>query len=103
AELERTHHAVQESLSDGDEDGFFPANNARVARMRDEIDQLRKEAAHWKRLVNEQSEKNEALKVSELEHILAEQKTKFENEVAALIMAHNETVAELKSLNQENR
>ncbi|VDM12900.1 unnamed protein product, partial [Wuchereria bancrofti] len=48
AELERTHHAVQESLSDGDEDGFFPANNARVARMRDEIDQLRKEAAHWK-------------------------------------------------------
>ncbi|VIO92288.1 Uncharacterized protein BM_BM7286 [Brugia malayi] len=103
AELERTHHVVQESLSDGDEDGFFPANNARVARMRDEIDQLRKEAAHWKRLVNEQSEKSEALKVSELERILAEQKTKFENEVAALIMAHNETVAELKSLNQEDR
>ncbi|KAL4003725.1 hypothetical protein ACH3XW_8780 [Acanthocheilonema viteae] len=101
AELERTHHAIQESLNDGDDDGFFPANNARVARMRDEIDQLRKEAAHWKRLVNEQSEKSDALKIAELEHNLAEQKTKFENEVAALIIAHNETVAELKSLNQE--
>lgn len=63
AELERTHHAVQESLSGGNDDGFFPSNNARVARMKDEIDQLRKEAAHWKRLVNEQSEKSDALKV----------------------------------------
>lgn len=32
--------------------------------MRDEIYQLRKEAAHWKRLVNEQSEKSDAMKVS---------------------------------------
>ncbi|MCP9257558.1 Thyroid receptor-interacting protein 11 [Dirofilaria immitis] len=48
AELERTHHTVhQESLT----------NSARIARMKDEIDQLRKEAAHWKRIVNEQSEK----------------------------------------------
>ncbi|CAG9540252.1 unnamed protein product [Cercopithifilaria johnstoni] len=103
AELERTHHSIQESSNDGDDDGLFPANNAHVARMRDEIHQLRKEAAHWKRLVNEQSEKSDALKISELEHNLAEQKTKFENEVAALIIAHNETVAELKSLNQEDR
>uniref|UniRef100_A0A0R3RH63 GRIP domain-containing protein n=1 Tax=Elaeophora elaphi TaxID=1147741 RepID=A0A0R3RH63_9BILA len=101
AELERTHHTIHESSNDVDDDGFFPANNARIARMRDEIDQLRKEAAHWKRLVNEQSEKSDALKIAELEHNLAEQKTKFENEVAALIIAHNETVAELKSLSQE--
>lgn len=57
------HHTVQESLDDGDDNDFFLANNARVARMRDEIDQLRKEAAHWKRLVNEQSEKSDAFKV----------------------------------------
>ncbi|KAM3722681.1 Thyroid receptor-interacting protein [Dirofilaria immitis] len=104
AELERTHHTVhQESLSDGEEDGFFPANSARIARMKDEIDQLRKEAAHWKRIVNEQSEKSDGLKISELEQILAEQKMKFENEVAALIIAHNEKIAELKNLNQESR
>ncbi|VDK85975.1 unnamed protein product [Litomosoides sigmodontis] len=103
AELERMHHAVQESLDDGDDDDFFPTNNARAARMRDEIDQLRKEAAHWKRLANEQSEKSDAFKISELERNLTEQKAKFENEIAALIIAHNETVAELKSLNQDDK
>ncbi|VDM94686.1 unnamed protein product, partial [Onchocerca ochengi] len=62
AELERTHHMIHHESSDGDEDSFFPANSTRIARMKDEIDQLRKEAAHWKRLVNEQSEKSDALK-----------------------------------------
>uniref|UniRef100_A0A915PRB0 GRIP domain-containing protein n=1 Tax=Setaria digitata TaxID=48799 RepID=A0A915PRB0_9BILA len=103
-ELERKRHSTHlESVSDEDDDGVFPGNSARIARMRDEIDQLRKEAAHWKRLVNEQSEKSDTLRIVELERLLAEQKSKFENEVATLIHAHNETIAELKSLNVEDR
>ncbi|VDN03489.1 unnamed protein product [Thelazia callipaeda] len=100
AELEQMHHASPEAYSDADDDGLFLASGARLARMKDEIEQLRKEVAHWKRFVNEQPKESDAKKISELERILVEQKTKYEDEVAALVAAHKATVDELK-FNQE--
>lgn len=53
------------SLDDEDDDeGLFLEGTMRMARMKDEIDQLRKEVAHWKRLVNEESKQNSSQRVS---------------------------------------
>ncbi|VDN24560.1 unnamed protein product [Gongylonema pulchrum] len=67
ADLERLRHSIhrRESVGDeDDEDAVFLEGTTRITRMKDEIEHLRKEVAHWKRLVNEGSKQNPSQKLT---------------------------------------
>lgn len=55
-------------LPEDEEDSFLPDGGIRNARMREEIEQLRKEVAHWKRIVNEAPTADHSKRVIRLYH-----------------------------------
>uniref|UniRef100_A0A915B351 GRIP domain-containing protein n=1 Tax=Parascaris univalens TaxID=6257 RepID=A0A915B351_PARUN len=97
-ELERIRH-VDESvivLHEDEEDNFLSDGSIRSARMREEIEQLRKEVTHWKRIANETPTADHSKRILELERKLIDQRSKSEAEMAALVLAHNENIKHLR-------
>ncbi|KHN81579.1 Thyroid receptor-interacting protein 11 [Toxocara canis] len=97
-ELERARHAndLVGTFADDKDNELMCDEDTMSMRRKDEIEQLRKEVAHWKRIVNESPAGDHSKRISELERKLGDQRCKSEAEMAALVLAHSENITHLR-------
>lgn len=96
-ELERARHASSGLFDEDDDEGLLPKGGTKSARMKEEIEHLKKEVQHWKRIVNDSSKKDQSQRILELERKLSDQRNKGKEEMAALIQVHNENICRLRA------